>query len=113
MVGFNQAWSFNGIAGRTDKPLITVSKGQPVIIDMINDTHWPHAMHLHGHHFQVIGRRGRPVQDAPWRDTVLVNEGERVKIAFVADNPGKWMFHCHMLEHQAAGMITWLQVGNL
>ena len=45
-----------------------------------------------------------------WRDTVLVNRGEAVKVAFVADNPGKWMLHCHMLEHQAGGMSTWFEV---
>jgi FtsP/CotA-like multicopper oxidase with cupredoxin domain len=33
-----------------------------------------------------------------------------MRVAFVADNPGKWMLHCHMLEHQAAGMMTWINV---
>lgn len=112
LVGFNQAWAFNGVSGRTDKPLVAVAKNRTVTIDMINETRWPHAMHLHGHHFKMIARNGTSVLSAPWRDTELVGVGERVKIAFVADNPGKWMFHCHMLEHQAAGMVTWLQVAN-
>ena len=80
------------------------------IIDMISDNAWPHAMHLHGHHFRVVRRAGKPVAGAPWRDTELVMPGERVAIAFVAGDPGKWLFHCHMLEHQAAGMITWIEV---
>jgi FtsP/CotA-like multicopper oxidase with cupredoxin domain len=39
-----------------------------------------------------------------------MNRGETVEIAFVADNPGDWLLHCHMLEHAAAGMMTWLRV---
>ena len=77
---------------------------------MHNRTAWPHAMHLHGHHFRVVERNGKAVSDAPWRDTELVLSDERVRIAFVADNPGKWLFHCHMLEHQAGGMKTWIEV---
>ncbi|VAX07178.1 Multicopper oxidase, partial [hydrothermal vent metagenome] len=34
----------------------------------------------------------------------------KTTIAFVADNPGKWLFHCHMLEHAAAGMSSWFEV---
>ena len=67
-------------------------------------------MHLHGHHFKVVERNGVRVVGAHWRDTELVTRDEQVKIAFVADNPGKWLFHCHMLEHQAAGMLTWIEV---
>ena len=40
------------------------------------------------------------------RDTTLVERGEEREIAFVADNPGKWLFHCHMLAHAASGMTT-------
>jgi FtsP/CotA-like multicopper oxidase with cupredoxin domain len=36
---------------------------------------------------------------------------EPVEIAFVADNPGRWLLHCHMLDHQASGMLTWFEVG--
>ena len=45
------------------------------------------------------------------RDTLLVQPGETVEVAFVADNPGNWLLHCHMVEHAAAGMMTWLRVG--
>lgn len=106
-----QAWAFNGVAGRTETPLAKVELGRTLTVNMVNDTRWPHAMHLHGHHFKVIERNGQTVADAPWRDTELVNVGEKVRIAFVADNPGKWLFHCHMLEHHMAGMGTWISVG--
>ena len=101
------AWSFNGVAGRPDAPLLVAERGETVRIAMRNDTAWPHAMHLHGHHFRRIGPDGRP---GPLRDTELVARGETAEIAFVADNPGDWLLHCHMLEHAAAGMTTWLRV---
>ena len=67
-------------------------------------------MHLHGHAFRVIALEGPPIRQWEWRDTVLMAPHERVDIAFVADNPGDWMFHCHILEHQAAGMTSVIRV---
>ncbi len=100
-------WAFNNNAGLTEKPLAEIEIGQTVIMSIVNDTAWPHAMHLHGHHFRRLDKGGRL---GPLRDTVLMERSERIQIAFVADNPGKWLFHCHMLEHSASGMITWLEV---
>lgn len=102
-------WAFNGVAGMPDSPLVTAERGETVRIAMINDTGWPHGMHLHGHHFRRIGVDGRP---GPLRDTTLVDRGETAEIAFVADNPGDWLLHCHMLEHSVAGMMTWLRVAG-
>jgi FtsP/CotA-like multicopper oxidase with cupredoxin domain len=115
--GPGMIWAFNGVAGMPDKPLFTAKKGQTVEIDIINNTAFPHAMHMHGHHMSELRRvretrrgiemlRSRP----DWRDTVLLDRAEAVKVGFVADNPGKWMIHCHMLEHQAGGMMTWFEV---
>jgi FtsP/CotA-like multicopper oxidase with cupredoxin domain len=110
MVEKKMVWVLNGKAGMHKKPLAAISKGQTAIINMINKTAFSHAMHLHGHHFQVIERNGKPVMRSPWRDTELLKRNEQVRIAFVADNPGKWLIHCHMLEHAAAGMVTWINV---
>ena len=110
LVRFGQAWAFNGIAGLTDKPLFEAFAGQTALITIRNETAWPHAMHLHGHHFQVLERNNRKLKGEPWIDTILMDRNETATIAFVADNPGKWLLHCHMLEHQAAGMKTWFQV---
>lgn len=110
LVRAGQAWAFNGIAGRTEDPLFRARRGQTVIVKMINDTAWPHAMHFHGHHVRTIEKNGTLVDNAPWRDTELLERGETVKVAFPAENVGKWMIHCHMLEHQAAGMATWFEV---
>lgn len=103
-------WALNGIVGRTSTPLIEAPRGRTVTMKMVNATSWPHAMHLHGHHFRVIERDGKPVPHGPWRDTVLLRRGENLRVAFVADNPGKWLLHCHMVEHQASGMSTWIRV---
>ncbi len=43
-------------------------------------------------------------------DTVLVRPGEHVRVAFVADNPGDWMLHCHVMEHQVGGLMTTIRV---
>ena len=45
-----------------------------------------------------------------WRDTTIMASDDRVSIAFVAEQAGKWMFHCHMVEHQAAGMMAFFEV---
>jgi FtsP/CotA-like multicopper oxidase with cupredoxin domain len=110
LMSAGKVWAFNGVAGLGQKPLLTVRRGQTVRIDLDNANRWPHAMHLHGHHFKVVRRDGHKVTASPWRDTELVQPRERVSLAFVASEPGKWLFHCHMLEHQAGGMGTWIEV---
>jgi FtsP/CotA-like multicopper oxidase with cupredoxin domain len=72
---------------------------------MINETEFEHPMHLHGHFFRVLRVNDRPTQFRPWRDTVMVAPRGSVQVAFVAENPGEWMFHCHILEHAAGGMM--------
>ena len=64
-----------------------------------------HPIHLHGHVFQVTAINGQALHGAV-RDTVLVSVGGRVRIAFDADNPGRWAFHCHNLYHMETGMMT-------
>lgn len=106
-----QVWAFNGVANRMDSPLFSVRRGETVIIETTNNTAFAHAMHTHGHHFRVIERSGAEVDDGkPWRDTFLIGPEQTASIAFVADNPGKWLYHCHMLEHAAAGMTSWFEV---
>ena len=116
---YKQMWAFNGMAGMSMSPFFSVAQGKSVIIDLVNETLWPHAIHFHGHHFRILSRHTigkeststmEPYEETAFRDTVLVERDESVKIAFVADNPGKWMIHCHMLEHQASGMGTWFEI---
>ena len=104
LAGRGMVWSFNGMAGMTDTPFAEVARGEIVRIAIINETAWPHGIHLHGHHFVELNGTNR------LRDTTLVAPRSRTEIAFVADNPGDWLLHCHMLEHAASGMMTWLRV---
>ena len=106
------AWAVNGkVMGEHDHaPMLILKQGRSIIFAMENDTAWHHPMHLHGHTFQVIARNGLKLARPEWRDTVLMSPNERVDIAFVADNPGDWMLHCHVLEHQAGGMMAVVRV---
>jgi FtsP/CotA-like multicopper oxidase with cupredoxin domain len=69
------------------------------------------CMHIGGHHFRVLARDGRPEPLTRWRDTVTIDAMQRGEMALLADNTGKWLLNCHMVEHTAAGMMTWLEVG--
>ncbi|SNR50086.1 multicopper oxidase family protein [Puniceibacterium sediminis] len=100
-------WAFNGISGLPDKPFAHFERGETARITLINDTAFPHGIHLHGHHFHEVLADGTP---GDLRDTTLVNPGESRDILAVFDNPGKWLLHCHMLGHQASGMKTWVEV---
>lgn len=107
LVDNGQVWTLNGVAGLPANPWLRLDLGETVRIPLVNETAFPHAMHLHGHHFREVLADGTY---GPLRDTILVDRGQSRDIAFVADNPGKWLFHCHMLSHQTAGMKTWIQV---
>lgn len=106
-----QVWAFNGIANLAEAPFFSADRGETIFLETDNQTAFAHAMHLHGHHFRVLGRSGSDVDEGrPWRDTFMVGPEQTTRIAFVADNPGKWLLHCHMLEHAAGGMNTWFAV---
>jgi len=106
------AWSLNGVAANdhAHEPLFTVVRDATCVLDIRNDTAWPHPMHLHGHAFRVLAVNGKASALAEWRDTVTVDPNGSVEIAFVADNPGDWMFHCHILQHQQGGMMASIRV---
>jgi len=100
----NYTWLLNGMVFAGRAPL-KVRQGERVEITFVNDTGMAHPMHLHGHHFQVVGFNGERFAGAR-RDTVFVPWRGQVTIAFDADNPGEWMLHCHLLYHMANGMMT-------
>jgi FtsP/CotA-like multicopper oxidase with cupredoxin domain len=112
MMKHRVVWAVNGVAavGHALEPVATVARGGACLLELRNDTRWHHPIHLHGHSFRVLSRNGKPTARREWQDTVLLQPEERAEIAFVADNPGDWMLHCHILEHQAAGMMAVLRV---
>ncbi len=105
-------WFVNGAAatGHVLAPLMSVARGESVVLALENRTAWHHPIHLHGHSFRVLSRDGQPTLRREWQDTVLMSPRERVEVGFAADNPGDWMLHCHVLEHQASGMSAVLRV---
>jgi FtsP/CotA-like multicopper oxidase with cupredoxin domain len=98
----NYRW---GLATGAGDPRLAVKQGERVEVEMVNRTMMSHPMHLHGHHFQLVAVNGKAVA-GPVRDTHLVPAGSSATIAFDANNPGRWAFHCHNLYHMVAGMMT-------
>ena len=98
-------WGIEEKAAMAHHAHLGVQQGERVEMTLTNRTEMSHPMHLHGHHFQVVAVNGTRMQGAV-RDTELVPVGGSVTLAFDADNPGKWMFHCHNLYHMRSGMMT-------
>lgn len=100
------------INGKTypDTEKLEVKEGDMVKVRMVNNSKTDdHPMHLHGHFFQVLSKNGKPIEGSPLiKDTLNVKPGEEYVVAFEADNPGDWMFHCHDLHHATSGMVTHL-----
>ncbi|MDQ3611498.1 MAG: multicopper oxidase domain-containing protein, partial [Actinomycetota bacterium] len=101
-------WTVNGRVF-PDVPMYMVKEGDVVLFRIDNDSDDTHPMHLHGHHAVVLSRNGKPSTGSPWVvDSLEVPAGETFEIAFVADNPGIWMDHCHNLRHAAEGLVAHL-----
>lgn len=106
-------WSINrnpwpGDAAATG-PLATFQKGESVVLRLRNESPNRHPIHLHGLTFRPL-RSNQRVVPSNWTDTVLLQKGEVIDIAFVADNPGDWAFHCHVIEHQKTGLAGFIRV---
>jgi FtsP/CotA-like multicopper oxidase with cupredoxin domain len=104
-------WALNGkLYPRV--PMFEVAKGDLVRINLNNDSGSVHPMHLHGHHFTVLTRDGKPVTE--WStDTLLMLPHDRYSVAFRANNPGLWMLHCHNLDHAAGGLSMHLMYAGV
>ncbi len=103
MDGMNMNYNYftiNGKAYPANEPW-TVRTGDKVRVRLVNMSNLVHPMHLHGQDFKVIAKDGEPVPAAnqQWMNTLAINSGETYDIAFIADNPGIWVFHCHELHH--------------
>lgn len=101
-------WTINGRIHGEHQPL-EAKVGERVALTFMNPTTMMHPMHIHGHHFQVVGsRRGK--FSGPTRDTVIVPPHTPITVILDADKPGRWFLHCHHLYHMATGMMTELKV---
>ncbi|MEM6759836.1 MAG: multicopper oxidase family protein [Pseudomonadota bacterium] len=107
-------WSINrtpwpGDAAPGTGPLATFQPGESVILRLRNESPTAHPIHLHGLAFKPIASNKRKLPPH-WTDTVMLEREETVDIAFVADNPGDWAFHCHIIEHQKTGLAGFIRV---
>src|SRR5215207_671661 len=100
----------NGHAHESISP-IRLAEGERVLIRLINAGNLPHAIHTHGHSFKIVATDGNDVPEgmALLKDTVLIGPGERYDLELDGKNPGVWMFHCHMENHAANGMMSLIQ----
>jgi FtsP/CotA-like multicopper oxidase with cupredoxin domain len=106
-------WSINGHLF-PDVPMFVVEEGDVVRMRIENHSRAAHPMHLHGHHAVVLSRDGVKATGSPWWiDSLDVASGHSYEIAFVADNPGIWMDHCHNLPHAAQGLVAHLMYAGL
>lgn len=101
-------WTINGHLF-PDTPMYMVEEGDVVVFEIHNGSDDAHPMHLHGHHAVVLSRDGERATGSPWWvDSLEVGVDETYEIAFVADNPGIWMDHCHNLPHAQQGLVSHL-----
>ena len=88
-----------------------VRVGELQIWDLVNETGQDHPFHLHGFFFQVLRQDGELPPVVGWKDTVNVPRKSQTRIAWLPDDrPGQWMYHCHILEHHAMGMMGHFEV---
>jgi FtsP/CotA-like multicopper oxidase with cupredoxin domain len=104
------SWTINGTP-YPNRNSLDVKEDERVELVISNTTGMSHPMHLHGHVFEVTEIDGHKIAGAK-RDTILVPPKSTIKVAFDADNPGVWAYHCHILYHLATGMFTVLKYEN-
>jgi FtsP/CotA-like multicopper oxidase with cupredoxin domain len=98
----------NGEVHTMDKPVMV---GELQVWEVANISLMDHPFHLHGFFFQVLEENGKAPAFRAWKDTINLPPRSKTKIAWMPDNrPGRWMYHCHILEHHAAGMMAHFEV---
>jgi FtsP/CotA-like multicopper oxidase with cupredoxin domain len=106
----SRLWQVNGIAWPdAAKPLLSVKQGRPVVLTLTNRTAQLQAMHLHGHCARLLHALDDGWEPY-WVDTIAVPVGRTVRVAFVAEAPGKWMIGSSILDRLGAGLAAWFEV---
>jgi FtsP/CotA-like multicopper oxidase with cupredoxin domain len=109
-------WTMNDVAfthadhAAQHPPSGSLALGQFSKVRFVNQSARIHPMHLHGTFFRLLARNGQPVDEPFFRDTVLLRARESVDIGLVPLDEGRWMVHCHILEHAESGMMTLIAV---
>jgi FtsP/CotA-like multicopper oxidase with cupredoxin domain len=94
-----------------DVPMVHVTGGAPTTFEVHNASEMHHPFHIHGNRFQIVALDGAPWPGPPgWKDTWDVPPESTVTLVSLLDNPGEWMYHCHILEHAEDGMAGMMTV---
>jgi spore coat protein A, manganese oxidase len=110
---FETTWLINGKSFDPAYVDTTVKRGETVVWEIQNKTAVAHLMHLHHTSWYLLARNGSP--PPPWedclKDTFFVYPDERIRVAgHLADHPGKFVVHCHMLDHEDHGLMSQFRV---
>ncbi|SDG88378.1 Multicopper oxidase with three cupredoxin domains (includes cell division protein FtsP and spore coat protein CotA) [Pseudomonas benzenivorans] len=108
-------WQINGqawdIGDKTcaERPIARLQRDRSYIFELRNLSQYQHPIHLHGMTFKVLASDRKKI--IPYfTDTYLLGRNERARVALVADNPGVWMFHCHVVDHMETGLMAAIEV---
>ncbi|GGJ79631.1 multicopper oxidase family protein [Pseudomonas matsuisoli] len=103
-----EAWDINDKTC-ADRPIATLKKDGHYIFELRNMAQYFHPIHLHGMTFKVLSSNRRKIEPY-FTDTYLLGKNETARVALVADNPGVWMFHCHVIDHMETGLMAAIAV---
>ncbi|PZR00731.1 MAG: copper oxidase [Cereibacter sphaeroides] len=110
-------WSINRKPWTGDSPPDPTNPGEPLavmerdktyILNLLNETQNDHPIHLHGLVMHDLGPDGQP--NGRRGDTILLRSHDSARVAVVADSPGDWVIHCHVIEHQKTGLAGFVRV---
>jgi manganese oxidase len=103
VTGLQRAFqAINGRAYAGNTPTIQARVGQDVALHVIGMDSNFHDFHIHGHRWKDAA--------GAFVDTPSLGPNETITARFVEDNPGRWLYHCHVFTHQDAGMAGWYMV---
>src|SRR5690606_10594946 len=93
-----------------DRPIATLQRSRSYIFELRNLSQYQHPIHLHGMSFKVLSSNRQKIAEPWFTDTDLLGRNETARVALVADNPGVWMFHCHVIDHMETGLMAAIEV---
>ena len=91
---------------------VKAALGETQLWTIKNNAMWAHPIHLHGFFFQEVDDKGNPVSPRAWKDTIHVAAESTKRFLVKLDRPGSWMYHCHILDHAEAGLMSTVDVGG-
>jgi len=95
------------------KSAVRAAVGETQLWTITNKAIWAHPIHLHGFFFQEVDEKGVPVSPRAWKDTIHVPVDATKRFLVKLDRPGSWMYHCHILDHAEAGLMSTVDVGDI